>query len=81
MSKITIDTQLSAQLRGLSEPLEICDGDGKTVGHFLPEEVYRKLLYSAVEAACPHSREELERRRQEFGGLTLPEFWKTLGIS
>jgi hypothetical protein len=39
--------------------------------------VYRKLLYAAVEAACPHGKGEQERRRRETGGRSLAEFWQT----
>jgi hypothetical protein len=28
-------------------------------------------VYASAEAACPHSPEELERRRKETGGKTL----------
>jgi hypothetical protein len=80
MSKITLDPELRAKLNGLNQPLELCDADGRTLGHFLPAEAYRKLLYAAVEAACPHGPEELERRRNEKGAkeIKLAEFWKTL---
>jgi hypothetical protein len=81
MSKIILDTELRAKLNGLNQPLEFCDADGHTVGHFLPVAEYRKLLYAAVEAACPHSPEERERRRHETGGITLKEFWKRMGVA
>jgi hypothetical protein len=81
MSKITLDPELRAKLNGLNQPLELCDVDGHTLGHFLPADAYRKLLYAAVEAACPHNLAERERRRNETGGSSLGEFWKTLGES
>jgi len=79
MSKITLDAELRAKLNGLNQPLELCDADGHTLGHFLPADAYRKLLYAAAEAACPHSQAELERRRKEGGGTSLSEFCKGLG--
>jgi hypothetical protein len=79
MSKVILDPDLKARLNGLKDKLEICDADGRTLGHFLPEGVYRQLVYAALEAACPHSKEEQERRRQETGGRSLAEFWKSLG--
>jgi hypothetical protein len=79
MSKVILDPDLKARLNGLNEQLEICDTDGRTLGRFLPEGAYRKLLYAAVEAACPHGRAEQERRRRETGGRSLAEFWKSLG--
>ena len=81
MSKIILDANMQARLNGLNQHLELCDPDGRTVGHFLPEEVYRKLLYAAIETACPHSAEERERRRRETGGRSLMEFWKEMGVS
>jgi hypothetical protein len=81
MSKVILDPDLKARLNGLNEQLEICDSDGRTLGHNLPDDQYKKLLYAAVEAACPHSREEQERRRRETGGRSLAEMWKSLGAS
>jgi hypothetical protein len=81
MSKVILDPQLRAKLNGLQAPLEVCDETGKTLGHFLPAETYRKLLYAAASAACPHDRAEQERRRQEPGGRSLADFWKDLGVS
>jgi hypothetical protein len=81
MSKVILDPELKARLDGLSQPLEICDPDGRTLGRVLPESVYRRLLYAAAEAACPHSKEEQERRRQETNGRSRAEFWQSLGVS
>lgn len=78
MSRITLDPQLKTRLNGLNEHLEICDESGNILGHFLPQEVYKKLLYSAIEAACPHDKAEQERRRREIGAISLAEFWKKL---
>ncbi len=78
MGKLIVDKELQSKLNGLNSELEVCDGSGKTLGRFLPEESYRKLCYAAVIAACPFSDEELARRRQETGGLSLPEILKSL---
>jgi hypothetical protein len=64
----------------MNEEVEIRDEAGKTVGHYVPEGIYRKMLYAAVEAACPHSKEEIERRRHETGGTSLAEFWQRMGV-
>jgi hypothetical protein len=79
MGKLILDSDLRAKLNGLTEQLEVCDSDGRTVGLFLPVDHYRKLVYAAVEAACPFSAEELARRQQETGGRPLKEIWKSLG--
>lgn len=81
MSQVILDEALRSKLNGLSEQLEILDESGRTLGRFVPEDAYRQMLYAAAAAACPHSPEELERRRQETGGKTLAEIWQKLGSS
>ena len=81
MSKITLDPTLRAKLNGLNETLEICDEAGETVGHFLPADVYRKMIYQIAEAQCPHTKEEQAELRKQTGGITLAEFWKSMGRS
>lgn len=76
MSKVILDDTLRGKLNGLNEPLEICDETGRTVGQFLPQHVYQKLLYASV--VTPYSEEEMERRRREKGGRPLSEIWKRL---
>ena len=80
MQTIVLDPELRAKLNGLDQEVEIRDETGNTVGRYVPEELYRKMLYAAVEAACPHSKEEIERRRHETGGTTLAEFWRRMGV-
>jgi len=77
MSKITLDEWLKAKLNGMNEHLEICDETGQTLGHFLPHDVYERLIYDWVNAQV--SDEELEQARQEPGGRSLDEIWKSLG--
>jgi hypothetical protein len=81
MSRILLDPQLQAKLNGLNEHLELCDADGHTVGHFLPDALYRKMIYQIAEAACPDSPEDLARMESETGGRTLAEIWRDLGQS
>jgi hypothetical protein len=78
MGKIILDPELREKLNGLNERLEICDETGKPVGLYLPLEVYKKLLYTGVE--IPLSEEEIERRRQEKGGIPLQELWKRMEV-
>jgi len=79
MSKLILDADLKARLNGLSEEVEVCDESGRTVGRFLPEAVFEDLLYTALAAEGPHSKEELKRRRHESGGRPLAEIWRSLG--
>lgn len=73
MKNINLAPGLGSQFDGVSEELEVCDEAGRSLGHFLPNGMYAKLLYAAVEAACPFSPEELARRRQEREGKPLAE--------
>jgi hypothetical protein len=78
MSKITLDQTLKAKLNGLSEPLELCDERGQIVGHFLPEDTYRKFFYAWLKSQV--TDEEIESLRREQGGKTLAEIKSSLGI-
>jgi hypothetical protein len=77
MSKVVLDTAWRAKLNGLTEPLEVCDESGKTVGHFLPEDAYRRLLYALARAQV--SDDDIAQLRQQTGGRTLAEIWASLG--
>ncbi|HWE35005.1 MAG TPA: hypothetical protein VG406_00420, partial [Isosphaeraceae bacterium] len=63
----------------LAGPVELRDESGRTLGHFLPEEDYRRLLLASAEAHL--TDEALERARCEPGGRTLAEIWGRLGRS
>jgi hypothetical protein len=77
MSRVILDSQLRSKLNGLTEHVEFCDESGQTVGHFVPQALYRELLMAWSKAHL--SDEELARRREEPRGRTLPEIWKSLG--
>ena len=79
MSKITLDAQLRQRLNGLGEALEICDEAGQTVGHFIPEQIYQRLLYRLAESQCPYSSEQLTEMRKQTGGKSLDQIWRELG--
>jgi hypothetical protein len=79
MSKLTLDADLRRRLNGLTEPVEVCDEAGHTVGHFLPADLYQELFYTALAAESPHSKEELKRRHRETGGRSLAEIWQRHG--
>jgi hypothetical protein len=78
MDKVTLDQGLREKLNGLDHTIEVCDESGRTVGHFVPDAAYRKLVYAWLNAQV--TDEELERASQERGrGRTLAEIWKSLG--
>jgi hypothetical protein len=70
MVRMVLDPNLHAKLEGVRE-VEFCDASGRTVGHFLSEEAYRRLLYEWANAQI--SDEELQRRLEEPGGRSLDE--------
>ena len=71
MSKITVDQTLYSKLNGLNCQLELCDNSGKTLGYFIPFEVYLKLVLEWAKLKYPP--EEIERRLQEPGERTTAE--------
>jgi hypothetical protein len=77
MDKIILDSTLRAKLNGLNEEIEVCDENDVTLGVFLPQAQYQKLLYATV--AIPFSDEEIEHLRNAGGGCSLAEIWKRLG--
>jgi hypothetical protein len=58
MGTVTLDDALRAKLNGLNEHLEVRTPDGKLVGHFLPDEAYRRWQYEL--AKSEFAREEAE---------------------
>lgn len=79
MQTVTLDPALRAKLDDLHGPVELRDEAGRTLGHFLPAEEYRRLLLAS---AGPHLTDEaLDRARREPGGRTLAEIWERLGRS
>ena len=76
MTKLTVDEGLRVKLQSLTVPVEFCDQSGRTLGHFVPSQPAQ--VQEAL-ADCPYTEEELAAMRQEGGGRTLPEIWKSLG--
>jgi hypothetical protein len=67
MSRLTVDSATLSRLQGLSEPVDLCDEQGRIVGHFVP---YPGGLTSAApELDIPE--EELDRRAANFHGRPL----------
>ena len=78
MTQVQVDQALRLKLGGMNEPLELCDADGRVVGHYLPEAEYKKILYGAA-VRVPLSDEEIARRRAQTGGCSLREIWDRVG--
>jgi hypothetical protein len=75
-NKVTVDQDLRSKLNGLHEQIELCDEAGQTIGYFLPDGVYKYLVYEILKLKYP--LEELERREKEPGGRTTAEVLATL---
>ena len=75
MGKVVLTPALEAEFHGFQNPMEVCNAQGKPVGFFLPLRSYRKLV---ANLEIPYSKGELERRRQEQGGSSLQDFWRTM---
>ena len=65
MNVVVLNPELKGQLNGLNEDLELQDESGNTLGHFVPTEQYRKMLYAWVESTCPFTEDELEARSKQ----------------
>jgi hypothetical protein len=75
MNRIVLEESILEKLRDLDE-VELCDRSGKRIGHFVSDDLFRRLLYDWANAQV--SDEELDRRRQQPGGRTLAEIWARL---
>ncbi len=63
----------------LSRHLVVCDKTGRVLGHYLPTELYNRLVCHSASALV--STEQLRHRLSEPGGRSLPEIWERLGKS
>jgi hypothetical protein len=77
MTKVTIDSSLRSKLNGLDQQIELCDEAGRTLGHFLPADVFREMRVTWSKARA--SDEELDRRMLEPGACSLADIWERLG--
>ena len=77
MSKIIIDDTLRAKLNGLNSETEFCDESGKTLGHYVPSDLFARMLYAWAKSQITDA--EIEAASREPGGRTLAEIWQSLG--
>jgi len=75
MIRVNLDYELQTQLAGIDDA-QLCDSAGQPVGHFLSEDLYRRLVYDWANAQI--SDEEIQRRLQALGGKKLSEIWSEL---
>lgn len=74
MSKVTVDPTMGEKLRRLTEQVELCDADGRTLGYFTP--TVDRSLYEGVDS--PIREDELQRRINEGGGRPLADILRDL---
>lgn len=74
---IVLDNDLKAKLNGLSETVPVCEPDGTTVGQFVPQDEYLRLLYRWANDQV--TDEELDRASRETGGRPLGEIGRRPG--
>ena len=72
MNKVVLDDELRAKLNGLNDEVEVCDSTDRTIGRFLPEREYWRLMYDLAKADFSDDA-ELEEARREPGGMTTAE--------
>jgi len=70
MIHIHLDRSLQSELFGVDDA-QLYDASGRPLGHFLSEELYRRLIYDWANAQI--SDEELQRRLQKPGGRKLAD--------
>jgi hypothetical protein len=75
MNRVILEHE-SRKLANLTDRVEFCDGEGRTLGYFVP--VRERSLYEGIE--IPVSDEELRRAEQQEGGRTTVEVLRYLGI-
>ena len=71
MTTVVVDKELRNKLKDLEHPVVFCDEAGKTVGRFLPEAEYRKMLYDL--ARHMFTDEEPDEAEKETRGKSLAE--------
>ena len=77
MTKLVIENALSEKLQRINHGVELCDSTGRTVGHFLPEAEYLKVLYERAKRLF--TDEQLDHARRQGGGKSLAEILERLG--
>jgi hypothetical protein len=61
VSRVVIDSDMQEKLGNLTEPLEVCNADGRVIAYLTPA----GLTSDYASAQSPHSNAELGRREAE----------------
>lgn len=76
MTNLLIDDVRRLDETELSQHLVVCDKTGRVLGHYLPAELYNRLVCQSASAQV--STEELQCRLREPGVKSLSEIWGRL---
>lgn len=79
MGNIIIDSTFESQVSGVTQLTELKNSDGQSIGAFVPASQLQSIIYKIAGAQCPYSPEEIKQSRFQTGGMTLAEFWKSVG--
>ena len=77
MSRLILDAESQSKFKEVQEHLELCDVTGKTIGHYFPDAVYRKLACRWANAQVSDST--LDAAAGQNGGGSLQAIWARLG--
>jgi hypothetical protein len=70
--KVTVTAEPLSRFREATDALTVCDPQGRTLGYFLPPDLYHDCLYAWAKAQFADET-GLEAVRNEPGGYTTPE--------
>ncbi len=76
-TRLVIDAQTWASLRGKSRLLELCDPSGRTLAYYEP--AIRVGVIEGGKVRSPYTDDEIEELRHQSRGKPLAEFWKEQG--
>jgi len=68
MTQIIVNAEVVAQMQNARQPVEVVDGSGKVLGHFMPA-----TSASSLRLRPQVSEEELLRRENQGGGRPLAD--------
>ena len=75
MAQIIVKGELGDTLSSVTDRSELLNEQGELLGVFIPMKSKKLPLFDDI------TEEEIQRRRQQKGGKTLAEIWKSLGVT
>ena len=75
MAQVFIKGEASDTLAGLTGRSDLLNENGELLGVFMPMKSKTLPMFDDI------TEEEIQRRRQQKGGTTLAEIWRSLGVT